>query len=141
MTPSRTPGEEGRPLPSPPSRPVHLPALRFAATLGAIAVAGGAFGAHALRDHVPADRLAVWETAARYHLVHAVVLLVLALLPSPPVLSQRLIGAGVCVFAGSLYLLVLLDQPLLGAVTPIGGLLLISGWASLAWTLRGPSAP
>lgn len=115
--------------------------VRFAAVLGALAVAAGAFGAHALRDRVPADRLAVWETAARYHLVHAVVLLVLALLPVPPRLSQRLIAAGVCVFAGSLYLLVLLDQPLLGAVTPIGGVLLIAGWASLAWTLPRSTAP
>ena len=115
--------------------------LRLAALLGALAVAAGAFGAHALRDRVPADRLAVWETAARYHLLHAVVLLILALQPVPPRLSQRLIAAGVVVFAGSLYLLVLLDQPLLGAVTPVGGVLLITGWASLVWTLPRSAPP
>lgn len=109
-------------------------ALRVPAALGATAVACGAFGAHALKDHVTPERLATWETASRYHLAHAIVLLVLALSPSPSRLSTRLLTAGTVVFAGSLYLLVLLDQPLLGAVTPIGGVLLISGWASLAWS-------
>lgn len=113
-----------------------------AAVLGATAVAAGAFGAHALDGHVTAARLGTWEVAARYQLVHAVVLLILALSPYAvaTALSARVIAAGTGIFAGSLYLLVLLDQPWLGAVTPIGGLLLIGGWASLLWTLRGPRA-
>ncbi len=111
-------------------------ALHLAAALGALAVAAGAFGAHALSGRVPAPRLATFETAARYQLVHAAVLLALALAPTPRPLTQRLLTAGVCVFSGSLYLLVLLDLPWLGAVTPLGGALLIAGWLSL---LRPPA--
>ena len=109
-----------------------------AAALGALAVAAGAFGAHLLAGHVPADRVEVWQTAARYHLVHAVVLLVLA--DRPGRWAYRLVAAGTVVFAGSLYALVLLDLPVLGAVTPVGGALLIAGWTTLAVTaLRAPA--
>lgn len=104
--------------------------LRAIAILGALGVLAGAFGAHALRDHVAPERLATWETAARYHLLTAVALLYVRTLPSP--WPARLLYAGACVFAGSLYLLVLLDLPVLGAVTPVGGLLMIAGWLSLA---------
>ncbi len=115
--------------------------IRIAATVGGLAVALGAFGAHGLKDHVTAERLATWETASRYHLIHAVVLLVLALSPratSP--LPFRLFLAGTIVFATSLYALVLLDQPLLGAITPIGGALLIAGWVSLGVCRSRPPA-
>lgn len=103
-----------------------------AALLGATAVAAGAFGAHALRGAVPAERLATWQTGASYHLVHAVVLYVLALSPTPRPLSFGLFTAGVLLFSGSLYALVLLDVPALGAVTPLGGVTFILGWLSLA---------
>ncbi len=103
---------------------------RLAALSGAVAVAAGAFGAHALADRVPPERLQTWETAARYHLIHAVLLLILA--RRDDTLAFRLIAAGTLIFAGSLYLLVLLDLPLLGAVTPVGGLCLIFGWIALA---------
>ena len=106
--------------------------LQIAAVLGASGVACGAFGAHGLEDLVTPDRLATWETAARYHQIHAVALLALALVGKEGrTLAFGLMLAGTLVFAGSLYLLVLLDISWLGAVTPIGGLLLIAGWGSL----------
>ncbi len=112
---------------------------RVAALFGATAVAAGAFGAHALAPHVSPDRLQTWQTAASYHLVHAAVLLALSLTPGTPRLPMALFSAGIVLFSGSLYALVLLDWPLLGRVTPIGGLLFIAGWLSLARTRTPPA--
>lgn len=125
---------------------------RTAALLGALAVVLGAFGAHGLKDAVTPEHLAIWETAARYHLIHAVLLVVVA---GRPERTNRwtypLILTGTAVFAGSLYLMVGLGAllgdttpaaqqlRLLGAVTPIGGVLLIAGWASLAWPSPSPA--
>lgn len=114
---------------------------RFAAIFGAlsaaVAVAAGAFGAHALRDLVPDQRLATWETAARYHLVHAIAIFLAARWVARAVpgaaLAAWLFIAGTILFAGSLYLLVLLDKPWLGAVTPFGGAAFIAGWLALAF--------
>ncbi len=114
------------------SRATPAPGLALAGVLGALGVAGGAFGAHALRDRVPDARLATWETASRMLLLHAVVLLALALAGDPVPGARKAICVGTAIFAGSLYLLVLLDIPALGAVTPIGGLALIAGWSMLA---------
>jgi uncharacterized membrane protein YgdD (TMEM256/DUF423 family) len=114
---------------------VNLSAL-LPAGLGATGVAAGAFGAHVLADHVTPERLGTWETAARYHLLHALVLLVIEVAGVTSPLPRRLLTLGVILFSGSLYLLVLLDLPILGAVTPLGGLALISGWLSLAWKLH-----
>lgn len=109
--------------------------ITAAAILGALAVATGAFGAHGLRDAVAADDLAIWETAARYQIHHAIALLLCGLL------DQRGIRAGIAcqaflwgtiVFSGSLYLLVLTGARWLGAITPIGGATLIAGWIALA---------
>lgn len=109
---------------------------RIAGWVGALAVAAGAFGAHAIRDQVTPERLDTWETGARYHLIHAVVLLVLALVPEQSAPIPRavfwLFLVGIFIFSGSLYGLVLLDLPRLGMVTPLGGLCLIAGWAGLA---------
>ena len=96
----------------------------------------GAFGAHALRDLVTPDRLAVWQMAAQYQLLHAVVLLALSIwiMVSPTPLGRwalRCFVAGICLFSGSLYLLVLTDLRWLGAITPIGGVLLIVAWGML----------
>ncbi len=113
-----------------PTSPFHL---RTAALLGATAVAAGAFGAHALSAHVTPERLETWRTGAHYHLVHSVVLLALALAGDPSPWGRRLFTAGTLVFAGSLYLLVLLDVPVLGAVTPIGGASLIAGWVTTGY--------
>lgn len=105
--------------------------IRVVAVLGALAVAAGAFGAHALRDAVTPERLATWQTGASYHLVHAVVLLVLASRPAPRRLPFALLATGVVLFSGSLYALVLLDAPRLGMITPLGGVAFIAGWLSL----------
>ena len=110
--------------------------VALGAVSGFLAVALGAFGAHALRERVTPDLLAVFETGARYHLVHAVLIVALgfaeARLPAVRV-SALLFLAGTFVFSGSLYLLALTGVRAWGAVTPIGGLLLLAGWAWLAW--------
>jgi uncharacterized membrane protein YgdD (TMEM256/DUF423 family) len=111
--------------------------------LGLIGVAAGAFGAHALRDYLTPEFLDIWETAVRYQLVHALALLAtawaLARWPGVPAKAAGwLFIAGTIVFSGSLYLLSLSSRRWLGAVTPIGGLSFLAGWACLAWAaLRG----
>lgn len=105
---------------------------QIAGALGALAVMTGAFGAHGLEDKVTPERLETWRTAAHYHLVHAVALGLVAAHPETPKWAGILFTAGILVFAGSLYLLVLLDKGWLGAITPIGGLCLIAGWIALA---------
>lgn len=101
-----------------------------------LAVAAGAFGAHALRARVTPDLLAVFETAARYQMYHALGLLAVAWAATRwPVGSVRAAGwlfiAGTIVFSGSLYLLTLTGQRWLGAVTPLGGVLFLAGWLAL----------
>lgn len=112
--------------------------LSIAALILFLGVILGAFGSHALADRVTPARLGTWETAVLYQLVHGLGLLLVALLgrqPGMPVLTLPTwsLGLGVLFFSGSLYGLVLLDLPLLGAVTPIGGTLFLIGWGSLAW--------
>ena len=116
------------------------------AVLGALGVALGAFGAHALADKIPAwypdaaqqqRRLEDWETAVRYQMYHALALLAVGWLAArSPGLAANLAGGafvlGVLVFSGCLYLLVLTDVRILGAVVPIGGVSLIVGWVALA---------
>jgi len=103
-----------------------------------IAVAAGAFGAHALKDMVTADRLVVWETAARYQMYHALGLLVVAYLAGqktggPARITGWLFVAGTLIFSGSLYTLTLTGITWLGAITPLGGLAFLIGWLVLAW--------
>ena len=108
-----------------------------------LAVAAGAFGAHALRERLSPDMLAVFETGARYQMYHALALLAVAWAAgrwpgSAAVAAGWLFVAGTLVFCGSLYLLTLTGQRWLGAITPLGGLAFIAGWAALAWAvLRG----
>jgi uncharacterized membrane protein YgdD (TMEM256/DUF423 family) len=112
-------------------------ALKITAVLGALAVALGAFGAHGLEDLLTrTGRTETWKTAASYHLVHSVVLLVLVHLSNWRPLPWILFAAGISIFSGSLYLLCLTDTGWLGAITPIGGLLLIGGWGSLAFSSK-----
>lgn len=101
---------------------------RTAALSGASAVLLGAFGAHALKGRDPA-MLDIWKTAASYHLVHSAALLVASSHPSP--WPATLFSGGLVLFSGSLYALVLTDAKWLGAVTPLGGLLLTGGWLAL----------
>ena len=106
---------------------------------GFLGVALGAFGAHGLRNRLGAlpdgaRRLEVWETAARYHVYHALALGLVAYLcaRSPGTLtniSGYLFQAGIVLFSGSLYVLALSGMRVLGAVTPFGGLCFLAGWA------------
>jgi len=109
--------------------------IQIAAVSGMLAVVAGAFGAHGLKTRLDPEQLASWMTAAQYHLIHSVVLLALALYASsggkPIKLSGTLFSAGILLFSGSIYLLLLTKMRWLGPVTPIGGLLLILGWLSL----------
>ena len=104
-----------------------------------IAVAAGAFGAHALRSRLPADLLAVFETGARYQMYHALALLAVALAAAHARTRSEALRAagwlfttGILVFSGSLYLLALTGVRAWGAVTPIGGLCFLAGWVALA---------
>ena len=110
------------------------------AVLGALAVGLGAFGAHGLEGAVSAGRLETWRTGASYHLAHALAGVVAGLAAGlrqsgAALWAAWLFVAGAVVFSGSLYALVLLDLAVLGAVAPLGGLLLIAGWAALAVAL------
>ena len=112
--------------------------LGIGALSACVAVAAGAFGAHGLRDVVSADRLVVWETAARYQMYHALGLLIVACLASQKTAGPARIGgwlfvAGTVLFSGSLYALTLTGITVLGAITPLGGLAFIAGWLVLAW--------
>ncbi len=111
--------------------------LVVAAVLIALATIMGAFGAHALRAQWSGERLAVYETAVRYHFYHALGLLALGvLLRSADAELLRwvalLLLTGIVLFSGSLYALSFGAPRALGAVTPLGGLLLIAGWLLFA---------
>lgn len=118
--------------------------LLLGALLGGLSVALGAFGAHGLRDEYLADgftddelrRLENWETAARYQMYHALALLAVGFVAARRCgLAVNLAGAamtlGTFIFSGCLFALVLTGQKWLGAVVPIGGVLMIVGWAAL----------
>ncbi|MFT4648590.1 MAG: uncharacterized membrane protein YgdD (TMEM256/DUF423 family) [Glaciecola sp.] len=114
------------------------------ALFGALAVAMGAFGAHGLKAQNPGpEALDWWKTAAQYHLLHAPVLMIFGLFldlhPKGAHASQApgfclLIGAAI--FSGTLYAMALGAPSILGAVTPIGGVLLVAGWSLFAWQAR-----
>lgn len=109
------------------------------AVFGFVGVALGAFGAHALQARLSPRDLATFEIGVRYQMYHALALLAVAW-----AITQWETGAlvaagwafvvGILVFSGSLYTLVLTGQRWLGAVTPVGGVAFIVGWALLAWT-------
>lgn len=121
-------------------QPVDRLFLSLGAASAFIAVAAGAFGAHALRDRLSPDLLAVFETGARYHMYHALALLAVGILLSrftgaeAPWLTASgwLFLAGTVLFAGSLYVLAFTGVRWLGAITPLGGLAFLAGWAALA---------
>ena len=112
--------------------------FRMAAALCFLAVALGAFGAHALKGMLQANgMMEVWNKAVLYHFVHALALLVLAVLPAAGRASLALFVAGILLFSGSLYLLALTNIKWLGAITPLGGLCFLAGWLCLAvWPPR-----
>jgi uncharacterized membrane protein YgdD (TMEM256/DUF423 family) len=108
--------------------------------LAGLAVAAGAFGAHALKTRLPNDLLAVFETGVRYHMYHSLGLLAIALAldrwpNSHCQVAGWLLLGGIVLFSGSLYALSLTGMRMLGAITPLGGLCFLAGWALLAWAL------
>jgi uncharacterized membrane protein YgdD (TMEM256/DUF423 family) len=107
------------------------------AWLGALGVGLGAFGAHGLKARVSAEMVAIWDTGAKYHLIHALALLATgwACERWPGGWTSTagwLFLAGIVVFSGSLYALAVTGLRGLGAITPIGGLCFIAGWTCLA---------
>jgi uncharacterized membrane protein YgdD (TMEM256/DUF423 family) len=103
--------------------------LGLAAVNGALAVAAGAFAVHGLRAHLSPNLLEVWETGARYHMYHALAMGLAAIAGSR--WSPALFLGGIVLFCGSLYVLALSGLGWLGAITPLGGVLLIAGWICL----------
>ena len=104
----------------------------------ALAVMLGAFGAHGLKAQASIEQLNWWHTATDYFFYHAIGLLALAIIakviPQIPIkISFLLIQMGIIFFCGSLYIMALGLPRMLGAVTPIGGALMIAGWLLLAW--------
>lgn len=117
----------------------HARLSRVFFVLAGCGVMLGAFGAHALKDIRSANQLEIWKTATFYLLIHAVAGAVLSVVPDDrriPKSSLILFMLGCIVFAGSLYALVLTQISLLGAITPLGGLMFIAGWFILALRFR-----
>src|SRR5215467_10665509 len=111
--------------------------LLIGSVLGFLGVAFGAFGAHALRSRLSADMLAVFETAVRYQMYHTFAILIVAAAigrigdAAWLVIAGWFFVAGIVLFSGSLYALTLTGIGMLGAITPVGGLLFLIGWACL----------
>ena len=106
---------------------------------GFLGVLLGAFGAHLLKQRLDPEMLGVFEVGVRYQMYHALALLVLSLLashsPAPSITwAGRLMTTGIVIFSGTLYALSLSGKSWWGAITPIGGLVLLAGWACLIWT-------
>ena len=112
--------------------------LLIGAVLGFLAVALGAFAAHALKSRLSAEMLAVFETGVRYQMYHAFAVLIVAAAIGHIgnarllVIAGWFFFAGILLFSGSLYALALTSVRILGAITPVGGLLFLIGWACLA---------
>ena len=115
--------------------------IAVGAVLAAAAVVMGAFGAHALENHPAqfengARRMDVWKTAAHYHIVHAIGLILVGLTPtSKPKLikiAAWLLIIGIMIFSGMLYVYSYTDIRILGAFVPIGGVAMIAGWITFA---------
>jgi uncharacterized membrane protein YgdD (TMEM256/DUF423 family) len=112
--------------------------LAIAAINGALAVAAGAFGAHALQARLDAHALQVFETGARYQMYHALAIGLAAFAmrgaaATPAMLAASLFLAGIALFSGSLYLFALTQARSFALITPVGGASFLAGWVSLAW--------
>ncbi len=112
---------------------------RVGAALMFLDVALGAFGAHGLKRRVTPEMLAAFETGVRYQAYHALGLILLGALRGPDGAAWCFVG-GIVLFSGSLYALALTGESRLGAITPLGGLLFLAGWAFWALSRRGAGA-
>ena len=116
--------------------------VMLGAVNGFVAVSAGAFGAHGLKGRLSGEMLAVFETAARYQMYHALALLAVGWMSSRTkgAASIRWAGwfflVGIVLFSGSLYALSISEWRLLGAVTPLGGVAFLCGWLTLANAAR-----
>ncbi len=111
----------------------------------ALAVAIGAFGAHALRARLDAYATGIYERAVFYHFVHALGILAIgiairahAAAPGTANVAAWLLLAGMLIFSGSLYALALSGNRKLGAITPLGGLAFVAGWVTFAFASANP---
>lgn len=112
---------------------MNVALFRIAAITCFLAVGLGAFGAHALKPMLTVrEMLGAWEKAVLYQFVHALALLALAVVPNVNRPAAMLLVAGIALFSGSLYLMALTNVRALGAITPLGGLCFLAGWAWLA---------
>ncbi len=115
---------------------MSFPLFRIAAALCFLAVVLGAFGAHSLKALLQANAMFdVWNKAVLYHLAHAVALVALALHGVGIRGAFYLLVAGIVIFSGSLYVIAITNVRWLGAITPIGGLCFLAGWA---WLIVSP---
>ena len=137
------------------STPESRHIIAAGAALMLLGVLLGAFGAHALKVRLSADMLAVYQTGVQYHLIHALGLMLVGLLrnvqtdpivgaapplpssPTPALLRTAawLMGVGVVLFSGSLYMLAITGVSTLGALTPVGGVCFIAAWALVVWAM------
>jgi uncharacterized membrane protein YgdD (TMEM256/DUF423 family) len=109
-------------------------AIVAGALLAALGVMLGAFGAHALRDLLDPVRLGWWQTGVQYQMWQAIGLVAIGATRLPRTgAAAAMLVAGTIIFSGSLYLMALTDARWLGAVTPVGGALMIAGWLWLTW--------
>ena len=113
----------------------HARTTMIAALIGFHGVVSGAFGAHGLRNTIGVEAMQWWETAVRYQLIHALLLAVVSLHANNSSALQkwtvRALIFGIVIFSGTLYLMAIGAPRFLGAITPLGGLGLITGWALL----------
>jgi uncharacterized membrane protein YgdD (TMEM256/DUF423 family) len=115
--------------------------LVLAGINGFIAVSLGAFAAHGLKSMLGPDLLATFQTGVQYHMYHSLALLAVGILvlQFPAQTGLRIAGflflAGIVIFSGSLYVLALSGIRWLGAITPLGGVAFLAGWALLAWSM------
>ena len=115
------------------------PSILAGALFAALAVGLGAFGAHAMKAHYDEAALRVFETGVRYQMFHALALIACGALARqglPTRLASWLFGAGILLFSGSLYGLVITDASWLGPITPLGGTAFLAGWIALAIAAR-----
>lgn len=102
---------------------------------GLVSVAAGAFGAHALRQRLEPRALEIFETAARYQMYHALGMILCGLLAVRGAATAGwVLQLGIVIFCGSLYALAITGVKTLGAITPLGGVAFLAGWALLAWS-------